>query len=409
MNMPVGNFRPGFSAAMRRELEAVLAGDEFNHSPVLTKLLRYLVDETLSDRADLLKSYSVAVDGLGRSPDFDATTDSYPRVQLGRLRKALHGYYSRHGPAEELCLYLVLGSHRVRLGQMAAAYPDLYRPLSASAAPAEAPLVPSDTAAADVSRGGRILSLWMGLILALLTATLLAFVVGQRTGRQPPPPASNPATAMRSPILDLAPIQMDADPQSQRSGPLISAMLADGLGRSWVTQLRTSGTEPANGRAALPAGSLMAEVNGPFGAIAANPYDPLFMPTLAALSYPCGYHDAKMLLDRAYRLRAGGGANTDLLLTIAAIAQGRPDRVASFPQASEPADDQGALMYHLNMTLIDAAQGRTSEAVTHWARFAALSPPPRKSDEKMLAAIIMTPALRARVLAFMTEKKVIPG
>src|SRR3546814_2929692 len=79
------------------ELERVFSSTEFSRSPVMRRLLRFLIDQTLAGKGEQLKAYSVAVDGLGRDPDFDAQSDSYPRVQVGRLRRMLDAYYERYG------------------------------------------------------------------------------------------------------------------------------------------------------------------------------------------------------------------------------------------------------------------------------------------------------------------------
>jgi hypothetical protein len=52
----------------------------FQRSPVLSGLLRYLIDETIAGRARTLKSFIVAVDALGRKQDFDSASDSSARV-----------------------------------------------------------------------------------------------------------------------------------------------------------------------------------------------------------------------------------------------------------------------------------------------------------------------------------------
>ena len=73
------------------EVGAVSATPEFERAPVMRRLLGFLVRITLAGNGDELKAYSVAVDGLGRDADFDSQSDSYPRVQVGRLRKMSMG------------------------------------------------------------------------------------------------------------------------------------------------------------------------------------------------------------------------------------------------------------------------------------------------------------------------------
>ena len=122
--------RSGFNAKLRAEADAVLSDTVFRRSPVLSKLLRYLVEETAQGRADKLKSFIVATQGLGRPDNFDPASDSSARVQMVRLRKTLENHYAQHGPADDLCIYLQPGCYIVRLAKLSTAYPMLYRPLS---------------------------------------------------------------------------------------------------------------------------------------------------------------------------------------------------------------------------------------------------------------------------------------
>ncbi|MBK5265199.1 MAG: hypothetical protein JJE34_08215, partial [Alphaproteobacteria bacterium] len=97
------------------EMERIFASAEFSRSPVMRRLLRFLIDQTVAGKGGQLKAYSVAVDGLGRDPDFDAQSDSYPRVQVGRLRRMLDIYYSRNGLTNDERLVIPNGAYRVFL------------------------------------------------------------------------------------------------------------------------------------------------------------------------------------------------------------------------------------------------------------------------------------------------------
>lgn len=55
-------------------------------------LLQYLLTEKEQGRLESITQYSIAVDVLGRSEDFDATTDSIVRVEMHRLRKNLERF-----------------------------------------------------------------------------------------------------------------------------------------------------------------------------------------------------------------------------------------------------------------------------------------------------------------------------
>jgi adenylate cyclase len=86
------------------ELKHALSHRNFVKSPTLSKLLAFLVFETLNGNGDKLKSYTVAVDCLGKDADFDPQTDSYPRVQTMRLRKLSEEFYAKNAPVNRLCL-----------------------------------------------------------------------------------------------------------------------------------------------------------------------------------------------------------------------------------------------------------------------------------------------------------------
>tara|TARA_R110001606_G_scaffold301067_1_gene448730 strand:- start:476 stop:2167 length:1692 start_codon:yes stop_codon:yes gene_type:complete len=86
------------------ERDRLLSDPEFARSPSMCKLLRFLVDYKLSGNSVPLKSYTIATDALGRDANFDAQTDSYPRVQMGRLRRMLDNFYLRKGGENRLSI-----------------------------------------------------------------------------------------------------------------------------------------------------------------------------------------------------------------------------------------------------------------------------------------------------------------
>lgn len=100
---------------MRTELAVVLGSAAFARSPVLSRLLTYLAEESIAGRAGRLKSYTVAVDGLGREPDHDPQLDTYSRVTMVRLRRALDTFYQQDARAIPRRLSIPLGSYEVRL------------------------------------------------------------------------------------------------------------------------------------------------------------------------------------------------------------------------------------------------------------------------------------------------------
>ncbi len=76
------------------ELERLLESPLFVRSPVLSRLLQFLVEHRLRGGRSSPKAYAIATEALGRSEDFDPAVDSYPRVMVGRLRSLLDRYYA---------------------------------------------------------------------------------------------------------------------------------------------------------------------------------------------------------------------------------------------------------------------------------------------------------------------------
>lgn len=76
------------------ELARLLDSPMFVRSPVLSRLLQFLVEHRLRGGRSSPKAYAIATEALGRSEDFDPAVDSYPRVMVGRLRTLLDRYYA---------------------------------------------------------------------------------------------------------------------------------------------------------------------------------------------------------------------------------------------------------------------------------------------------------------------------
>lgn len=77
-----------------QELQRLLESPMFVRSPVLSRLLQFLVEHRLRGGRSSPKAYAIATEALGRSADFDPAVDSYPRVMVGRLRSLLDRYYA---------------------------------------------------------------------------------------------------------------------------------------------------------------------------------------------------------------------------------------------------------------------------------------------------------------------------
>jgi hypothetical protein len=228
--MPAGN-------AMAAEIERIAASEMFRKSPILVKLLTYLGRETLAGRGNLLKSYTVAVDGLGRSADFDAQGDSYPRVQVGRLRKLLEAYYAKPGNAHDPCIHIPLGTYQLELiarTELGAGFDQM--------APTHDPHNSLKRLGDDRpgwfnrlrKSGSRLGTLWKIAALVIGVAALTAALLSLR------PSPAKAVPRVNSAILMIMPMEHEGDPRSGSLARDASAQFIDGLSHSWVARVRTS-------------------------------------------------------------------------------------------------------------------------------------------------------------------------
>lgn len=132
------------SERIRLEAEAILCDPELQRAPSQTRILRYLAEKA-GDSTECISQYELATEALGRRDDFDETTDSVVRVQMGRLRKSLADHYRRLSPDDDMYIYIRQGEYRLRLGPAHVAYPDLARsPVAVPTSPApESPAEPA--------------------------------------------------------------------------------------------------------------------------------------------------------------------------------------------------------------------------------------------------------------------------
>lgn len=73
-------------------IEDLRLSECFGRSERQFKLFEYLLKNTLEGNHSALTQYSIAIDVLNRSEDFDAGTDSIVRVEMHRLRRNLKAY-----------------------------------------------------------------------------------------------------------------------------------------------------------------------------------------------------------------------------------------------------------------------------------------------------------------------------
>ena len=98
-------------AAVREQLERLLAHPLFSNSKRYPVLLAHTVDQTLKGNGAELKERSIGIDVFGRSPSYDANADPVVRITAGEVRKRLVQYYYDSSHDGELVIELPSGSY----------------------------------------------------------------------------------------------------------------------------------------------------------------------------------------------------------------------------------------------------------------------------------------------------------
>jgi hypothetical protein len=93
------------------ELQAIIASQHFCNSKRYPALLKYIVENTLEGKSELLKERTLGVDVFDRPPDYDTNTDTVVRFTASEVRKRLHLYYSERRGTSGIQISLPLGSY----------------------------------------------------------------------------------------------------------------------------------------------------------------------------------------------------------------------------------------------------------------------------------------------------------
>lgn len=213
------------------ELQRLLESPMFTRSPVLTRLLQFLVEHRLRGGRSAPKAYEIATEALGRSADFDPAVDSYPRVMAGRLRSLLDRYYAETPWIHRLRVpqgsYEVVVQHRTGPPARSADEPQA----------AEVPGLPGALGLFQPRPGGaravRRRALWLATLLlvgaALLAVWKLAGIPrGFFVGAPVPPP-----------VLEISVPQAGDSAVAKAIARALDGKLRDGIRRFELVDLRS--------------------------------------------------------------------------------------------------------------------------------------------------------------------------
>jgi hypothetical protein len=93
------------------QLERIVQSKHFRNSKRYPSFLRFVVEQTLAGKTDVLKERTLGVDVFARPSNYDTNEDPIVRVTAGEIRKRIAQYYQEPGHEEEPRIELPLGSY----------------------------------------------------------------------------------------------------------------------------------------------------------------------------------------------------------------------------------------------------------------------------------------------------------
>lgn len=99
------------TARVEEQLAIILKSSHFSSAKKMRQFLSFVVGKTLKGEGDKVKQYTIAVDGLDYSDDFDADTNPAIRIMAGRVRERLDKYYNEEGINDSLIIHIEKGQY----------------------------------------------------------------------------------------------------------------------------------------------------------------------------------------------------------------------------------------------------------------------------------------------------------
>src|SRR6266481_104163 len=93
------------------QLERILKSAPLVTSPSLSRLLRYIVEETLAGRSAAIREYTLGVHVFDRGEGFNPRLDPIVRVQARNLRARVAKYYETQGVDDPILIELPKGTY----------------------------------------------------------------------------------------------------------------------------------------------------------------------------------------------------------------------------------------------------------------------------------------------------------
>lgn len=97
---------------INKQLTEILESALFANKIRLQRFLSYVVQETLSGNAHLIKGYTLGLEVFDKDENFNPQTDAIVRVEAGRLRRLLEHYYIDEGKKAPILITLPKGKYK---------------------------------------------------------------------------------------------------------------------------------------------------------------------------------------------------------------------------------------------------------------------------------------------------------
>lgn len=134
--------REPLNAEARSEVQWLLNAGILGQSTNLSRMFQFLCDQYFESNGSPIKEYTIAVEGLGRSEDFDPHIDPIVRVTAHMLRKRLKDFYAGPGAERALQIQIPRGSYTPSFVPQILPQPVAPQPLP-DEAPAPVPTAPA--------------------------------------------------------------------------------------------------------------------------------------------------------------------------------------------------------------------------------------------------------------------------
>ncbi len=258
----------GRDVIVAQERDRLLASSFFQRSPVLSRLLQYLVDHHLKGGKGAPKAYAIATEALGRNADFDPAVDSYPRVMVGRLRNLLDRYYAENQGTFRL--RVPHGSYEIIVQQLDT---DLDSESSESKSASASSSVPGAVPSSKTNAGrtdGSMTSVYRGMTAIKAAIVLLALVAllalaAWWLNQSPESPISK--ALVQEPLIEISTPVAGNSSVSMALSRGLEAKLRDGLRRFGAIRLLSAATKDEGTTNLRPDyrldSSIVLTVNGP--------------------------------------------------------------------------------------------------------------------------------------------------